>query len=256
MQDALISRFSRISPSVELNTAIKKIDYSGPKIKLEGEKNTGGTKESISLEVDKVILAVPISILRDGDITFSPTLPATKQTSLSKINMGPCKRIIMDFKQNFWESETGYIIGGKIAPEYFSSGIGRSRLNKTLSVTVQGTNAMQLPSSDNEIVLKLLAELDEVFEGKASANIRKDEGDNNIFTVKDWMKEPYIKGGISYVVPGGSNQDRINLAAPLNSLLFFAGEASDVNGQSGTIDGALLSAERAAKEVTDSIMNA
>jgi uncharacterized protein with NAD-binding domain and iron-sulfur cluster len=52
---------------------------------------------------------------------------------------------------------------------------------------------------------------------------------------------------------GGTNQDRVNLATPVNNKLFFAGEATDVNGEYVTINGALLSGERAAKEVLATI---
>ena len=39
----------------------------------------------------------------------------------------------------------------------------------------------------------------------------------------------------------------------LKKKVFFAGEATDVNGESGTINGALLSGERAANEVLATI---
>jgi monoamine oxidase len=71
--------------------------------------------------------------------------------------------------------------------------------------------------------------------------------------IQDWSLEPFIMGGVSYVKPGGTNQDRIDLSEPVENKLFFAGEATDVNGESGTINGALLSGERAAQEVIDSI---
>ena len=47
--------------------------------------------------------------------------------------------------------------------------------------------------------------------------------------------------------------NRKSLAQPLGDQIFFAGEATDVSGDSGTINGALLSAERAAGELTASI---
>jgi monoamine oxidase len=43
------------------------------------------------------------------------------------------------------------------------------------------------------------------------------------------------------------------MGVPVNDKLFFAGEATDVNGDAGTINGALASAERVAEEVVKSI---
>jgi monoamine oxidase len=133
------------------------------------------------------------------------------------------------------------------------SGAGRSDVNRTLSVTVGGAKAAALSLLGKEAIPALLSELDTIFEGKATSTIRKDINDNSIAIIQDWSLEPFIGGGVSYVKPEGTNQDRIDLAAPIESKLFFAGEATDITGEYGTISGALLSAERAAQEVVDSI---
>ena len=104
-----------------------------------------------------------------------------------------------------------------------------------------------------DVIPVLLAEMDTFFQGKASLNIRKDLNDNMITVIQDWTKEKNIRGGISYLKPEGSNQDRINLATPLTDKVYFAGEATDAHGESGTINGALLSGERAANEIVNSI---
>ena len=91
--------------------------------------------------------------------------------------------------------------------------------------------------------------MDTYFGGKATLNIRKDLNDMMITVIQDWSKEQHIRGGIAYLKPEGTNQDRVNLASPINDKIFFAGEATDSHGESGTINGALLSGERAAKEI-------
>jgi monoamine oxidase len=99
----------------------------------------------------------------------------------------------------------------------------------------------------------ILSELDAVYNGQATANIRRDAQDTILYTIMDWSKVPYIQGGVSYVKPGGSNADRITLSAAVSEKLFFAGEATDIAGEAGTISGAIQSAERAALEVVDTI---
>jgi monoamine oxidase len=167
--------------------------------------------------------------------------------------MDAALRILLDFKANFWGADSGFLYGGTIAPDYFTSGVGRSDVNRTMAVTVGGPEAAALSALGKDAIPVLLAELDTIFDGKATQNIRKDLNDNIITIIQDWSLEPFIKGGMSYAKSGGTNQDRIDLAEPVNSKLFFAGEATDVNGEFGTLNGALLSAERAAQEVIDSI---
>jgi len=251
MQDALLSRFSNVAVDVMSNTVVSEIDYTGEKIVMYGE-NTASA-ETFSVEVDKVIVTAPVSILKSGSISFTPGLNAKKTAALSRMDMDPALRILLDFKANFWGADSGFLYGGTTAPDYFTSGAGRSDVNRTMAVTIAGPEAATLSALGKDAIPVLLAELDTIFDGKATLNIRKDLNDNIIAIIQDWSLEPFIKGGMSYAKPGGTNQDRIDLAEPVNSKLFFAGEATDVNGEFGTLNGALLSAERAAQEVIDSI---
>jgi monoamine oxidase len=236
---------------------ITAIDYSGTKVKLAGKKNPGGNgDEPFSAEADKVIVAVPVSILKRGEVSFIPSLPSVKTTALNNIGMDAAIRFVIDFKQNFWGTSIRSIFGGTQAPEYFNAGVSRSEFTKTLSVTVYGPQAEALSAlPPDTAVLHILAELDQVYGGKATANVRKD-GDTMLYEVKDWSKEQYIRGGMSYLKPGGTADDRTALGQSISDVLFFAGEACDDQGEAGTINGALLSAERVAGEVIDTIVKA
>lgn len=251
MQDALLSRFSDVIPDVLYNRKVANINYAGDKITVSGVSSVTG--ETFSEEVDRVIVTVPLSVLKAGTISFTPDLPSLKVTALSRMDMDPMLRVLLDFKANFWGETSGFLYGGTEAPEYFNGGAGRSEVNRTMSVTIGGAKAASLSLLGKGAIPVLLAELDTIFGGKATMNIRKDTNDNAIAIIQDWSLEPFVKGGVAYVKPGGTNQDRINLATPVNNRLFFAGEATDVNGEFGTISGALLSGERAAQEVVDSI---
>lgn len=254
MQDALLSRFNGVKSKVQVNKAVKSIDYSGSKITISGDTIISeGITESFSVEADKVIVTVPVSVLKAGDISFTPGLPSNKTAALSKMEMDSALRILLDFKLNFWGLESGFLYGGSQSPEYFNAGAGRSELNKTLSVTINGPQANSLSILGKDMIPLLLNEMDGIFEGKASQHVRKDSNDNFISVIQDWSKEKYIRGGVAYLKPGGSNQDRINLGTPISDKIFFAGEATDGKGEFGTISGALLSGERAASEVVASI---
>lgn len=254
MQDALLSRFSSAASGVQVNKVVKAIDYTGAKVLINGDTvlSAGGT-EPFSIEADKVIVTVPVSVLKAGDIQFSPALPAEKMTALSNMEMDASMRVLLDFKMNFWGLESGFLYGGATSPEYLNAGVGRSDSSKTLSITVNGTKALDFSSLGKDVIPLLLDEMDGIFEGKASLNVRKDLNDNIISVIQDWTKEKYIRGGVAYLKPGGSNQHRINLGSAVNDRIFFAGEATDGHGESGTINGALLSGERAANEVVSSI---
>jgi monoamine oxidase len=253
LQDSILSKFGSVTSLVEVNSLVKSINYQGDKVTIEGEKVNGTSSEPFSIEADKVIVTVPVSILKAGGIAFTPALPSAKTEALSRMAMDASIRVFLDFKQNFWGLDARYIYGGTTAPQYFNSGVGRSELTKTLSVTISGTKAESLSTMGKDMIPVLLFELDGVYNGKASANIRKDSDDNPIFVIQDWTKEPYIKGGPVYVTPAGSNDEYAKLGYPVNNKLFFAGEATDATGDAGTVNGALLSAERVTQELIASI---
>jgi len=254
MQDALLSRFSSVVSGVEVNKVVKAIDYTGTKVLVSGDTSLpeGGT-EPFTIETDKVIITVPVSILKAGDIAFNPVLPAEKLTAIANMEMDASMRVLLDFKMNFWGLESGFLYGGGASPEYLNAGIGRSETSKTLSVTVNGSKATDFSALGKDVIPLLLNEMDSIFEGKASLNVRKDLNDNIISVIQDWSKEKYIRGGVSYLKPGSSNQHRVNLGAPVSNKVFFAGEATESHGESGTINGALLSAERAANEIINTM---
>jgi monoamine oxidase len=63
----------------------------------------------------------------------------------------------------------------------------------------------------------------------------------------NWMADPYARGAYSYVGVGGSTASAV-MARPVKGTLFFAGEHAS-SGRNGTVDGAIASGHRAAKQV-------
>jgi monoamine oxidase len=64
----------------------------------------------------------------------------------------------------------------------------------------------------------------------------------------NWEHDPFARGAYSYQLVGGIEPSRA-LARPLRGTLFFAGEAADAEGRTGTVDGAIATGRRAAAEV-------
>ena len=249
MESVLFSGFNKVMGNVQLNTAIQSIDYSGERIALIDQNGK-------TILADKVIVTVPVSILSSGDILFTPELPAEKVSAMQSIGMDASVRMALGFKKNIWGNDVAFLLGGQVAPEYFNCGAGRTHLldNKFLNVTIHGQAAEALSAMGANMVDAVIAELDETLDGQASLQALRGKDESILFVAKDWSKDPWIKGGISYLKPGGSNEDRIALAAPVGDRLFFAGEATDTKGDAGTVSGALQSAARAAQEIIDSIL--
>jgi monoamine oxidase len=71
----------------------------------------------------------------------------------------------------------------------------------------------------------------------------------------NWLVDPFARGAYSYAGMGGSEAGT-ELAVPIDGTLFFAGEATESDGQNGTVHGAIASGRRAAKQVLAEAMRA
>jgi len=65
--------------------------------------------------------------------------------------------------------------------------------------------------------------------------------------VADWQSDPFSNGAYMYVPVGASDLPK-RLAEPIESAVYFAGEATEVK-LAGTVGGALASATLAANQI-------
>ncbi len=81
-------------------------------------------------------------------------------------------------------------------------------------------------------------------------------GEIDAFACSRWPVHPFVQGGYSFLPPGGTVQHRRDLAAPVDGVLFFAGEATHTHGEPATVHGAIETGYRAADEVIQSLRTA
>lgn len=236
--DFIESQFAfQVQEHLKLNTVVRSIDYSTDQILVTDASGM----EHVA---DKVILTVPITVLKDADIVFSPPLPSQKTEAFAKIGMGPGMKVFLRFNTRFYDE---YLFGGALCVAYLDDSTGKAVSDNVLLAFVMGEQAAYLDSleSDEAITEALLQELDTIYAGQASAafvNAR----------VENWTRHPYIRGAYSFSTVGMGNARSIAAASVANKL-FFAGEAMNLNGHHQTVQGAMETAER---EILNLIENA
>jgi len=225
--------------AVGLNKRTTKIDYSGDKIIVTCADGT-------FYPADKVLVTVPISILKSGDIEFSPVLPQRNQSAIDRMTMKAGMKVILKFNTQFWDTGASSIIGGDLVPEYIVSNSGKNSANALLTAFICGERAQALSAlEEQDAVNQILEELGSIF------NVNTvNAAYSGQFLMKDWLKDPNIRG--AYSVPSlGSENARPDLAAPVSNRIYFAGEATNLNGHSGTMHGAIESSIRAVQEILE-----
>ncbi|AQG79651.1 flavin monoamine oxidase family protein [Spirosoma montaniterrae] len=233
--DSIRTAWSDVVGRVTTGAVVREVDYRNSQVTVTDQQGRKYT-------ADRVIITVPLTILKAGDIQFTPALPSDKISALSNIGMGAGMKLILHFNRPFWPEGLGSLYGNGYVPEFWVTSAGRSQNQFVLTAFVMGEKAeflSQQGSGATEIVLK---ELDALYAGRASQFVTKSY-------IMDWTKEPFIRGAYSFPVVGGGLVMRQALANPVQNKLFFAGEATHTAGHSGTAHGAMETGQRAAREV-------
>jgi len=219
--------------NITYNCPIKSIDYSSDKIVITNLNND-------LFEADKVIVTVPISILKLNEIEFIPQLPVQKTAAFEKFGMGAGMKVFLKFDAKFYED---VLYGGTICGAYVDDTVGKKTSDNILLAFVMGDQAASLSelNSDSAITNALLAELDLIYDGAASNSFISS-------SVHDYTSKPFIKGAYGYSTVNMGDARKV-AAQPINDKLFFAGEAMNINGNHQTVHGAIESGYKAVIDI-------
>lgn len=201
------------------------------------------TSDGREFPASAVIVTISLRVLREGGIAFDPPLPPEKIRSMNAIGMDPGMKIILKFRHRFWDERMYFLHTDGFLPQYWATGNGKSESNCVLTAFIGGTRAETLAGMGVDPVRFALEELDEIFRPRLASRSFEDG------FVADWGSDPFVRGLYSYPTAHTTEADRVNLAASLGNKVFFAGEATDTAGHSGTVHGAMATGRRAAAEV-------
>lgn len=218
------------------NSPVREIDYSGEQVVV-----TNSTNEIY--EADKVLITVPISILKQEFITFKPELPNEKVEAIHEERMPDGLKVFIEFSERFYPDIVMFdnLLKASINSNhtYYNAAFGKDSDRHVFALFAVGEPATRYTSLKTEqaIFNKVMEELDAIFEGKASKYYVK-------HVIQNWSEEPFIQGSYSH---GWSSPE--TLAAPVDNRLYFAGEAMNTDGNTSTVHGAAESAYAAMEQM-------
>ncbi|WP_462251743.1 flavin monoamine oxidase family protein [Ekhidna sp.] len=228
-----------IVPSVKdriaYNKVIETIDYSGEQISVSaaGEQFTA----------DKVIVTVPVKILQNESINFIPELPSNKIDAIRDVTVWDGCKAFIEFSEKFYPAIVEFRIQPRSAGQklYYDASYGQNTNQNIVGLFAVGTGAQPyIQLSDEELIEYILAELDELSDGKASETYVK-----HIF--QNWNAEPFANGAYVY---DSENWRRVRtLGESVGDKLYFAGDAYTTGDDWGSVHTAARSAKRAVSEM-------
>lgn len=226
-----------ISTKIVYNSIVQSIDYSGDQVVI-----TTQNREYIA---DKVIVSVPLKILQDGDINFSPILPQDKLEAINDTVIWEGFKAFFEFSEKFYDDDYQFQInpasdGEKI---YYNAAFGQNTTKNIIGLFVVGKPALDFTSlSDSELKDFILNELDGIYSNQATPNYIK-------HITQNWDKEPFIKAG--YIADNANGSTIKTISESVSGKIYFAGGAYTDGKDWVSVHTAAQSAKTAVTEIVN-----
>lgn len=203
-----------------------------------------------AIEARAAIVAVPLGVLNAapgelGAIEFVPAL-RQKQRALNRLATGSVVRVTLRLRERVWAPEYDTLSFLHAADDDFPVWWTAYPVRVPVVTGWRGgpgaRRLAQLPASELEArAVASLARRLQISRPRLQSLVEA------VWT-HDWEHDPFARGAYSYQMVGGADAPAA-LARPLRRTLFFAGEATDSDGGTGTVDGAIASGRRAAAQI-------
>lgn len=228
---------------IRLDARVEEIawDEKGVRVKLQGGQ---------TIEARAAISTLPVGVLKSKAIRFTPELPQSKQLALSQMEMGPIIKILLHFEESFWPRwmEMAASATGPVNL-YWSVFRGIREKPAVLTGYCIGPRAAALARvSEDEAVGTVLTDLQRMF---PKASPRRSLINHRLV---NWARDPYARGGYTYLKPGAQGA-RERLRAADTGALFWAGSGTESKPVSELVETAYLSGLRSASEVLMALNN-
>lgn len=199
----------------------------------------------------KAILTVPLGVLQEEKILFTPYLPQ-QMAAFKKLGYGPAIKVILQFQVPFWKmkeftgekdlGDPGFLFSDEAVPTWWTQHPKDAAL---ITGWLGGPYAARLKNNSNEELLHLaLSSLAAIF------SLEKSGLENLLLAhrISGWLLDPYSCGAYSYETVGGDAIKK-ELKKPIEDTLYFAGEGLHNGPEAGTVEAALLSGRETAGRV-------
>jgi len=213
--------------TIKLSTEVTKITHSGSAVRIETSQ--GG------FDADRVIVTIPLGVLKAGTIAFDPPLPDEKQAAIAKLGFGLLDKVVLKFDQPFWPDADVIGLAGSDQPVSMLIN-GETFADAPLLVGLRGGSDARAREALND--------QDAVAQVVAALKAPNPTGS----LVTRWAEDPFARGSYSFVAVGSSPDDMEVLGEPVGERLLFAGEATNPE-YFATVHGAYLSGVREAERI-------
>ncbi|RYE22122.1 MAG: FAD-dependent oxidoreductase [Sphingobacteriales bacterium] len=237
-----------------LNTIVQEICWKHGDVKVV-------TTDNVIYEAQKVIIALPLGVLMadkhsEAAVSFHPGIPQ-RQEAIGKLGFGAIIKILLEFDEPFWESDTvqklagnslkgiGFLFTDEAIPTWWTQ---LPQYTGMLTGWLGGPAAYDKREQSPEELLELvLTSLSNVFKIEAT------ELKNKLIAwhIANWTADPFTRGTYAYDTVDSPAARKI-VQQPVEGTLFFAGEYLYEGPAMGTVEAAFTSGKQVAQNILSS----
>ena len=216
-----------VKDKIQFNSPVTSVDYSKNEVIVT---TSNGDKQ----KAEKVLVSVSIGVLNSNMITFNPELGPKKMEAIESISFEPGFKVIMKFNEKFYPDAIELKVknGEKV---FYDMAFKKGAKTHILGFLCKGEEAKKYYSlvSEKKIISKIINELDEIFDGKASQTYLHE------YRYENWGQHEFTRG--TWTKAFQEKKSTLNiLNQSLDQKVYFAGEINDPYKQMG-VPGAILS---------------
>jgi monoamine oxidase len=241
--------------TLRLNTVAWRVAWRPGQVTVHARTPEGKELEPVSAA--RALVTLPIGVLATpadspGAVQFDP--PAAELIeALGGVAMGHTARVVLRLRERFWDTDPGdpfqhqrlsfLLSGHPVMPTWWTN---YPLLVPLLSGWVGGPTAQRLNALPDDAIIaaaiRALADITGLTSEKMAALVAGAYYHN-------WSADPYARGAYSYVTVGGLEK-LAPLTQPITDTLYFAGEGTDTEGNTGAVHAALATGARAACQIS------
>jgi len=253
---------SELEAELRLRAPVAAIEWRRGHVQVTVRRDAGGTRGTARLGARAALVTVPVGVLAagpaaPGGLTLAPDPPRIRR-ACGLLAMGAVTRLVCWFRVFPWSAgparrkperraRTAFLrVGGQTFGVWWTAypldwplAVAWCGGPKAAAIAARGRRAVA-----STAVAELAAALGLP---RRAVTSRLEET-----WMHDWQHDVYSRGAYSYARVGGAGA-AASLSRPVEDTLFFAGEATDVGGRTGTVEGALASGLRAAGQVSHAL---
>ena len=98
--DAIINALAA-GLTVHVSTVVQAIEHGAFGVRVHTERAT--------FEADRVVVTLPLGVLKSGSVDFSPRLPIRKRRAIDRLAMGVLNKVWLVFPEVFWDPQAHWI---------------------------------------------------------------------------------------------------------------------------------------------------